>query len=84
MSSMAATIRMPYPLAASIFCAPPTPGERVELNGKILVVTRAWHQPGTCYAGAKFAILISEQIPATATSEPAFPVHDEVSEVIQP
>lgn len=66
------------------FLRPPTPGERVELNGNILVVTRAWHQPGTCYAGAKFAILISDQIPATGTSESAFPVHDEVREVIQP
>ena len=64
------------------FARSPTPGEQVEIDGKIRVVTRAWHQPSNCYAGAKFAILISDQIATPKHGEPPFPVHDRVQEAI--
>ena len=64
------------------FARSPTPGEQVEINGKIQVVTRAWHQPGSCYAGAKFAILISEQVAPVGEVEPSTPAYDVAGEVV--
>lgn len=64
------------------FARSPTPGEQVEINGKIQVVTGAWHQPGRCYAGAKFAILISEQAAPAGEVEPSTPDYDMAGQVV--
>ncbi len=64
------------------FARSPTPGEQVEINGKIQIVSRAWHQPGRCYAGAKFAILISEQVTQVDEAEPSTPDYDMAGQVV--
>ena len=38
------------------FARSPQAGEEVEIDGTVVVVTRAWHRPSIYYKGAKFAI----------------------------
>lgn len=60
------------------FAQAPKPGEKVEIDGTILIVTGAWHRPDIHYAGAKFAILIDERI---GNAELAIPIHDNAESV---
>ena len=39
------------------FAQSPAPGDQVEVEGELLIVTDAWHTPSIFYRGAKFAIL---------------------------
>jgi len=55
------------------FARAPEPGEQVEIEEVVLIVTRAWHRPDIFYPGAKFAVLVSD--PADHV-EPAIPIHD--------
>lgn len=56
------------------FSRSPEPGEKVEIDGEILTVTRAWHRPDVHYAGAKFAILVAAEIDR---ADLALPLHDD-------
>lgn len=42
------------------FASVPRPGDQVELDGSLFVVSQAWHRPDICYKGAKFAILVKQ------------------------
>lgn len=42
------------------FACPPKPGEEVEIEGAVVIVTKAWHRPDIYYKGAKFAILVDD------------------------
>lgn len=44
------------------FARSPQAGEEVEIDGTVVVVTRAWHRPSIYYKGAKFAILVEEPV----------------------
>lgn len=44
------------------FARSPRPGEEVEIDGSLVIVTRAWHRPDIYYKGAKFAILVDETV----------------------
>lgn len=44
------------------FARSPKPGEEVEIDGSLVIVTRAWHRPDVYYKGAKFAILVDEAV----------------------
>lgn len=43
------------------FEAAPAVGEVVELDGELLTVSQAWHQPDDRCVGPKFAILLRRQ-----------------------
>lgn len=55
------------------FSRSPEPGEQVELEGELLIVTRTWHRPDCNSTGAKFAILVEEE----DAGEPAFPCDED-------
>jgi hypothetical protein len=57
------------------FARSPRPGEQIEIDGVLLVVTRAWHRPDVHYPGPKFAILVDDRASRT---EESGPVHDAV------
>lgn len=61
------------------FARSPQPGEQVEIDGTVLIVTRAWHRPDIYYRGAKFAILVADQV---AYAEAAIPVHDDAGVLV--
>ena len=65
--------RSAQPRGSYHFSCSPAPGEQVELDGKLLIVTRAWHRPNICYPGAKFAILVEHE---DAGAEVVIPCHD--------
>jgi hypothetical protein len=44
------------------FAQAPQPGEEVEIDGTVVVVSRAWHRPSPYYKGAKFAILVGDPV----------------------
>lgn len=44
------------------FARSPQPGEEVEIDGTVVVVTRAWHRPSIYYKGPKFAILVEDRV----------------------
>ena len=48
------------------FEAAPSVGEVVELDGQLLTVSQAWHQPDDRCVGPKFAILLRPQSELTA------------------
>ena len=60
------------------FARSPKPGEHVEIEGTVLVVTRAWHRPDIYYRGAKFAILVCDPVDR---AEAAIPIHDDAEAV---
>lgn len=60
------------------FARAPGPGEHVEIDGMVLIVTRAWHRPDIYYHGAKFAILVDDGLDC---AERAIPVHDDAGVV---
>lgn len=64
------------------FARSPHPGEHVQIDGTARVVTQAWHQPSIYYLGAKFAILVSDEITSANHSEPAIPIYDDAGEVV--
>lgn len=66
--------RSAEPRGSLHFARSPSPGERVEIDGTAFVVTRAWHRPDIYYPGAKFAILVDEQVDH---AEGAIPIHDD-------
>jgi hypothetical protein len=49
------------PKGAHHFARLPGPGDQVEVDGALLVVTQAWHTPDTHFAGPKFSILLQEE-----------------------
>jgi hypothetical protein len=62
------------------FARAPMPGEQVEIDGAIVVVTRAWHRPDIYYRGAKFAILVGDPVD---DAQAAIPIHDDAGLVAQ-
>ena len=60
------------------FARSPQPGEQVEIDGTVLIVTRAWHRPDIYYRGAKFAILVGDPVDR---AEGAIPIHDDAEAV---
>jgi hypothetical protein len=60
------------------FARSPKPGEHVEIDGTVLIVTRAWHRPDIYYRGAKFAILVGDPVDRGG---PAIPIHDHAEAV---
>ncbi|AZI36337.1 hypothetical protein NT2_12_01230 [Caenibius tardaugens NBRC 16725] len=64
------------------FARSPVPGEHVEIDGRVRMVTRAWHQPSIYCAGAKYAILISDQTTPINDTPLTIPIHDDAEEVI--
>lgn len=52
------------------FARAPRPGEEVEIDGAVAIVTRAWHRPDIYYKGAKFAILVDDPVSRAATDIP--------------
>jgi hypothetical protein len=54
--------RSAEPKGSFHFSRSPTPGEQVEIEGEVLIVTRAWHRPNICYPGAKFAVLVEQEL----------------------
>jgi len=44
------------------FARSPKAGEEVEIDGTVVIVTRAWHRPSIYYKGAKFAILVEDTV----------------------
>jgi hypothetical protein len=55
------------------FARSPEPGEHVEIEGTVLIVTRAWHRPDIYYRGAKFVILVDDP---TDHAETAISIYD--------
>ena len=66
------------PCGSFHFARSPRPGEHVEIDGSVLIVTRAWHRPDIYYRGAKFVILVED--PADP-AERAMPIHDDATAV---
>lgn len=46
------------PTGSFYFARSPDVGEEIEIEGKRIIVKRAWHRPDVHYAGPKFAILV--------------------------
>lgn len=44
----------------------PVEGDLVELDGKLLAVSQAWHKPDESCVGSKFAVLLTERAQAKA------------------
>ena len=61
------------------FACAPRPGDEVEIDGAVVVVTKAWHKPDIYYKGAKFAILVDDP---TGRACLDIPVHDDAGAVV--